>query len=245
MTGHQRLPARTQEKSAALLLLPGMDGTASLRSDFISALAANVNATVISYPTDRPLGYDELESLVREQVPPCPFVLVGESFSGPVAISLAASPPPGLRGLVLVGSFARCPFEMPRFVRYWASFFPIRLVPARVISERLLGPNASATLRARVISAISSVSARVWRGRLRTVLFTDVVARLSQIAVPILYLRATNDDIVPRQACDLLSRFIPSMRVVELQAPHFMLLASPAESAAHVEKFMREVGLAF
>jgi len=229
---------------AALLLLPGMDGTSSLRSDFISALAATVETTVMSYPTDRPLGYGALESLAREQIPPRPFVLVGESFSGPVAIALAASHPPGLRGLVLVGSFAQCPLRMPRFLRYCASLFPIGLLPARVICTRLLGRNASAMLRARIISAVSSVSARVWRGRLRSVLFSDVVVHLAKIAVPVLYLRAANDAIVPREACELLSRVIPGMQIVELQAPHFMLLANPVESATQVQKFMREVGLA-
>lgn len=228
---------------AALLLLPGMDGQSSLRSDFISALPATVDATVISYPTDRPLDYEELESLVREQLPPSPFVLVGESFSGPVAIALAASHPPGLRGLVLVGSFAQCPLPMPKFIRSCASLLPLLLVPPGLICQRLLGRNASATLRARVIAALSIVRARVWRTRLRAVVFADVVHRLKDIAVPVLYLRASTDEIVPRQACDLLSRFMPDMQIVEMQSPHFMLLASPVESAAQVLKFMREVGL--
>ena len=76
-----------------------MDGSGSLFVEFIASLGLGVEAIVVSYPTDRPLGYPELETLVRAALPTQrPFVLVGESFSGPIAISLAASSPVGLGG---------------------------------------------------------------------------------------------------------------------------------------------------
>src|SRR5262245_21849903 len=94
----------------ALVLLPGMDGTAKLPEEFVAALGPTVEATVVSYPTDRAMGYPELESLVRSRLPvDRPYVLLGESFSGPIAISIAGSCPAGLRALILCGSFARNP----------------------------------------------------------------------------------------------------------------------------------------
>src|SRR5688572_4533538 len=95
----------------ALFLLPGLDGTATLHSAFAAAVShAFDSVTVVSYPTDQALGYSALESLARAALPPvAPFVLLGESFSGPIALSIAADPPPNLVGLVLSTTFARSP----------------------------------------------------------------------------------------------------------------------------------------
>jgi pimeloyl-ACP methyl ester carboxylesterase len=65
---------------------------------------------IITYPPNIPLSYTALESLVRESLPTDrPFVLLGESFSGPIAISLSARQLPQQVGLVLCSTFARNP----------------------------------------------------------------------------------------------------------------------------------------
>ena len=85
-----------------LVLLPGLDGTGKLFSEILKALEGRVATLIVDYPKDVSLGYDELEVLkVRCAALPDdrPFVLLGESFSGPLAIRIAAHPPPGLCGL--------------------------------------------------------------------------------------------------------------------------------------------------
>ena len=77
----------------SIVLLPGMDGTGTMFSELIASLPAGFEPIVVTYPTDKELGYEELESVVVELLPKHPFILVGESFSGPIAISLAASAP--------------------------------------------------------------------------------------------------------------------------------------------------------
>src|SRR5258706_2862593 len=89
------------------LLLPGMDGTGRLFTPLGRALGPRFETRVIAYPRDRVLTYGELGAQIA--LPRGPFVLVAESFSGPIAIALAASRPPGLVGLVLAASFARSP----------------------------------------------------------------------------------------------------------------------------------------
>src|SRR5512146_2059759 len=94
----------------ALVLLPGLDGTGLLFSDFAASFGPDVKIIVVSYPTDAAIGYSELESIARSFLPnDQPFFLLGESFSGPIAISIAASPPSGQLGLILRCSFARSP----------------------------------------------------------------------------------------------------------------------------------------
>jgi pimeloyl-[acyl-carrier protein] methyl ester esterase len=77
-----------QLKDFTLLLLPGMDGTGGLFSDFIAALPHDLQTILLRYPTDHFLSYSELQNLVREKSPNSPFVLLAESFSTPLAIQL-------------------------------------------------------------------------------------------------------------------------------------------------------------
>jgi len=99
-----------------LILLPGLDGTGKLFSGFVRALGADIDAQIVSYPVDQPLGYAELETLVRATLPADRrFVVLGESFSGPIAIQIGANPPAGLAGAVDVGitgsGAGPCPVE--------------------------------------------------------------------------------------------------------------------------------------
>ncbi|MEJ7807867.1 MAG: hypothetical protein WKG03_18345 [Telluria sp.] len=96
--------------AVTLVLLPGMDGTGDLFADFVRALGDAVVSLVVSYPAGEALDYAGLTEFARARLPrDRPFVLLGESFSGPVAIALAASRPPGLMALILSCTFARNP----------------------------------------------------------------------------------------------------------------------------------------
>jgi len=81
-----------------LVLLPGLDGTGELFASFIDALGGFATQ-VIAYPTDRAMTYAEHENFVRGKLPADEdFVLLAESFSGPIGISIAAAAPPRLKG---------------------------------------------------------------------------------------------------------------------------------------------------
>src|SRR5689334_8209434 len=92
-----------------LVLLPGLDGTGELFAAFVAALRGH-DVQIVDYPRDRAMSYAALEEFVREKLPgEVDYFLLAESFSGPIAISVAASSPPHLRGLILCGSFAANP----------------------------------------------------------------------------------------------------------------------------------------
>jgi hypothetical protein len=90
-----------QASMTDLYILPGLDGTTRMLHDFIAAARPSFAAVEgIAYPADVALGYRELETFARAALPrDAPFVLIGESFSGPVAISIAANPPPNVEYL--------------------------------------------------------------------------------------------------------------------------------------------------
>jgi pimeloyl-ACP methyl ester carboxylesterase len=211
--------------ATTIVLLPGMDGSGVLFRDFTAALGAN--AIVVSYPPDRALGYGELEELVRKSLPTSePFILLGESFSGPIAISLASSRLPGLQALILVCSFAR----LPRFLLPFRSIskLPFWRLPVWLASAALLGRFGSQSMRARLTGAMRGVSPSVWSARARAVFTVDVTPNLAQIGVPFLYLRATEDRVVSSSTSELIQQKCPAVRIVELEGPHFLLQASLA-----------------
>lgn len=223
----------------ALVLLPGMDGTALLFSEFSAALGPEFNVIPVSYPGDAPLGYAELEKIARAALPTNqPFVLLGESFSGPIAISIAASSPPGLLGLVLCSSFVRSPLPLLTAFRGLVKYLPVRTVPQSVLGFFLLGRFSSPSLTARFREALSRVTPQTLKARALAVLSVDVSQKLNGVSVPVLYLRASEDRVVPSGSSELVVSVKPTAEVVELVAPHFLLQAIPAVAAEVVSKFV-------
>ncbi|MGH3626194.1 MAG: hypothetical protein ACRDRL_01935, partial [Sciscionella sp.] len=70
-----------------------MDGTGDLFAPLIDALGDNIPCSVVRYP-DESLDYAGHEAIARAALPANgPYVILGESFSGPIAVSIAASEP--------------------------------------------------------------------------------------------------------------------------------------------------------
>jgi pimeloyl-ACP methyl ester carboxylesterase len=225
-----------------LVLLPGLDGTGLLFADFVATLGWESDPVVVRYPPDVPLGYAELEPLVRSSLPADkPFILLGESFGGPLSISIAASAPAGLAGLILCCSFASSPRRYLGKLGFLAPYLPVRGFPRALAARRFMGRFASPDLARKLRKASDQVDANVFRQRIGEVCRTDVSSKLQQVRVPILYLRASMDRIVPRAASSRIKRLAPSARIVEIDGPHYLLQACPSAAAAAVSEFAREV----
>jgi pimeloyl-ACP methyl ester carboxylesterase len=225
----------------ALVLLPGLDGTGALLAGFRRALPAGIRTVIVSYPPDREIDHAGLESIARALLPRDePFVLLAESFSGPIGISIAASHPAGLRGLILVCSFARNPRPLLAPLRPLVRLLPIRRVPIGLLAWPTLGRFVTPSLRAQVADVLSRLPPSVVRNRLRAVLEVDVTGLLPNVDVPTLYLRASEDRLVRKSASGAFSA-IPQIRLAEVEGPHFLLQACPSAAAAHVEAFLRDV----
>ncbi len=221
-----------------LVVLPGMDGTGLLLRDFASAMGTEFRINVLSYPLDEPLGYAELESRLFAELPSTdPYFLLGESFGGPLAVALAARRPVGLLGLVLCASFVRYPVSALRAFALLARIAPIRAAPLFAFSWLMLGKWCTPALRTTLANSLAVVSSAAMRARLESALRVDVSELLKTIEVPLLYLRASNDRIVPRSAGDRIVSQSQRANLVEIMGPHFLLQASPEASAQVVRRF--------
>ena len=144
----------------ALVILPGLDGTAALHAQFVACLGDVLGpVTVLRYPPDKALDYAALEVLVKAALPSdVPFVLLGESFSGPIALSIAADPPVNLVGLVLSTTFARTPLPFFSPLAPLTRFAPVRALPLALLSWWLLGRWATRNfLSAEQVDAIAEM----------------------------------------------------------------------------------------
>lgn len=223
-----------------LVLLPGMDGTGTLFAPLVNALSATTAIKVVAYPPEAPNGYQALQDFAEAALPADEsIVLLGESFSGPIAISLAAKHPDRIKGVVLCCTFARSPHPGLAPLGFLASLVPIKHVPLAFASAALLGRHATPELRHALGAALDMVSGAALRARTQAVLSVDVSADLARVTAPILYLRATEDRLVPKRASDLIQHLQPSAQVKEIEGPHCLLQAAPAEAAQVIREFMQ------
>jgi sigma-B regulation protein RsbQ len=225
-----------------LILLPGMDGTGELFAPLLAEWPPGLPVTVVRYP-DRAAGYADHVAVARAELPrDRPYVLLGESFSGPIAIRLAAQAPANLRGLILCASFLTCPNPLLRALRALAPFATPKLLPDLVKHHSLLGRFSTPALRAAHSRALSHVSSRALTARLQAMADIDVRAELRELDLPALYLRGTRDRVIAARYGAEFAANARHGRLVDIDAPHLLLQAQPREAAALILDFLRQVG---
>jgi pimeloyl-[acyl-carrier protein] methyl ester esterase len=227
-----------------ILLLPGMDGTGDLLLDFVRALPSEMHKKVPIYSRDRIWSYDDLVKLVEsicEELQPD--VILAESFSTPIAIRIAAGRPQNLKAVILCAGFAASP--VGRLSRWPGRILaPVLMrvpLPASVIRFRLVGGDAPEALIEAVRNTISSVQPAVMTARLRAVLRCDVRSLLSEIDVPMLYLRAGQDRLIKQRSLQEIQSQKPDIRIATLEGPHFLLQREPEKAAEIVTGFLRDL----
>ncbi len=225
----------------SLILLPGLDGTTRLLDTFIDAVRPSfASVDAIAYPHDVPMDYAALEIHARARLPKdTPFVLLGESFSGPVAIAIAADPPPNLVGLVLSTTFARAPVSLFSSFAPLTRFAPVRTLPTVLLSTMLLGRWQTPALRRELRAALATVAADVLRVRAACAMRANVTGKLAHIAVPTLCIRARHDRLLrPRAGRELLAGIRDACEYA-LDGPHLLLQTRTVDCANRIAAFAR------
>ena len=227
----------------SLILLPGLDGTGELFTPFIEHLPEHIHPIVVSYPRDKPYGYKELVPLVlsylsREDN----FLILGESFSGPLAVKIAHLNPKGLKGLILCASFIKNPF---RFLPSWLSIFSISPIyyfwPAAIILRAPLSKNAEKDLIKRGLKAVKSVKPKVVAGRVKSILKVNVEKELEGCKVPILYIKSEKDHLVKEHNLINIQSIKNDVVVSEIDTKHFVLQLEPKRAVEEIVKFIKQI----
>jgi pimeloyl-[acyl-carrier protein] methyl ester esterase len=226
------------------LLLPGIDGSGRLFGPLLDARPRAFRPEVVSYPPDVPLGLDELVAFVRPRLPRGRFVLVAESFSGPVAVRLAAARPAGLEALVLAATWLHDPLNPllhPLRALVGARLFGLAM-PAALVRWLVAGLDAPDALVREVQRAVAAVSPAVMARRAAEALRADVREELARVEVPILLLAPTRDQLLRGDVADELLALRPDAEVALLDSPHMILQRCPQACLARIEEFLAPPG---
>jgi pimeloyl-[acyl-carrier protein] methyl ester esterase len=226
------------------ILLPGIDGSGRLFAPLLAAAPRGFDAEPVSFPPDAALGYDDLAALVRPRLPRGRFVLVAESFSGPLAVRLAAERPRGLAALVLAATFLHRPLDPllhPVRGLVGARFFGLPM-PAQLVRHFMAGPDAPDALVGDVQRAVAAVRAEVLAHRSAEALAVDARDALAAVEAPILFLAPTRDRLVRRDAHEDVLALRPDAEVALVESPHMVLQRCPHASLARIEEFLADPG---
>lgn len=226
------------DKNLNIILLPGLDGTGLLFEPFLKKRPDGILPKVISYSGKEVFSYEALENKVWSMIPDDErFFILGESYSGPIALNLAARRPRNLMGVILSASFVESP------VPGWLKLLPLKLMtrlspPSAAIQCVLMNGAVNPEIIRLVKKAAGSVTPDVISGRVRSVLKVNVSAALQQIKVPILYLGGLNDRLVNGQSRRLIRKIRPDIQMVEIDSPHLLLQLQPEAAWKAIERFM-------
>jgi pimeloyl-ACP methyl ester carboxylesterase len=226
------------------ILLPGIDGSGRLFGPLLAAGPRRIAPETVSFPPDQPLGYDALLDRVRAALPRGRFLLVAESFSGPLAIRLAAERPRGLAGLVLAATFLHRPLHPllhPIRGLVGARLFGVAM-PAALVRHFMAGPDAPDALVREVQAAVGATTPEVMALRAMEALRADVRAELGRVDAPILVLSPTRDRLIRADVGNEILSLRPDADVVQLDAPHMILQRAPHACLANMEELAARAG---
>ena len=151
----------------------------------------------------------------------------------------AAARPPGLRGVILASSFLRNPTP---WLGSWARPFmrPLlfHIYPAASRLKALLAGYGTPELRALLAEAHAQAGPEALACRTRAVLTVDAREALAACRVPVLYLRASADGVVPHSRAAEILRHLPTLEMADIPGPHLALATNPSACWAAIRQFM-------
>lgn len=191
----------------AIVLVPGMDGTGELFYRQVPLLEKSYSVATYALrdeATSMEVLADDLKRVIEQAAPEEKRAIVmGESFGGTVALSMALKYPKHVSGLVILNSF---PYFAPQF-RLRLAIAGISLIPWGAMN--LVRYMTSFFMHSRhthrdELKTFLELTARTTRrgygNRLRILKTYDVRERLCELQCPTLFLAAENDHLIPSVA---------------------------------------------
>jgi pimeloyl-[acyl-carrier protein] methyl ester esterase len=214
-----------------IVLLPGFDGDATLRREFVEELRRRHEIRAVSYPNTALGSLDQYRVHAMGEVPvDWKPILVAESFGGLIAARWAAMDS-RVRALVLCASFARNPVGLAASL---GASWPGLVKMGPLFTNPLA--HASGDERRRRWSqglgrAMGSLREDVVAERLRLIATEDVGPVLAALRIPIVVVQFEGDLVIGPAARDHLESVCHNPHVLRLPGPHFALETRPLESA--------------
>ncbi|MCH7480900.1 MAG: alpha/beta fold hydrolase, partial [Chloroflexi bacterium] len=182
----------------------------------------------------------DLENLLDAMEIGGPYVLVGHSMGGAIALTLALDHGEHVLGLGLLGTGARLRV-LPDILEKLAV---ARTVEAgvEIIMARNFSPVTGAEIRTKIRAQIMATRPTVLHGDYVACDGFDVMARLKEIKVPVCVICGEDDALTPPKYSQYLAANISQAKLSMIpNAGHFALLEQAEFVAAEVETFLERV----
>ena len=231
-----------------LILVPGLDGTGLLFYRQVPLLAQRGYEVATHRLRDDARHLDELIADLHTRVtamagPDGRVTLVGESFGGALSLSYALAHPDRVARLVILNSF---PYFAPQ-ARLWLGHALLMATPwgvmplvRRLTAWRMHSAHTGRAELGRFLQLMRATTREGYLSRLRMLRDYDVRDRLAELAVPVLYLAADQDHLVPSvEQATLMTARTPdaAMRVLHGHG-HICLIADDLDLGAILAEWL-------
>lgn len=220
-----------------LVLIPGLDGTGEFFKPLLDVYGRDT-AQLIPLPQEGPQDYAALTEYVAQRLPvDGDYVLLGESFGGPIVANLALRGQRRMKGAVFVASFLSSP-------AWWATTLglalPLKMTAptalGRMIMRSLLaGREATDRTMDWVQSVICGVPADIIKARIRTIRSMRPLSGRTDL--PALYIRATQDRLISAAKFSDFAAHFTDIKLFKIEGPH-LILPSRAEDCVRTIRQM-------
>ena len=220
-----------------LVLLPGLDGTGLLFKSFLSHLQG-IDTQVISLPMEGDQCYETLTNYVVSKLPDEPFVLLAESFSGPIAARIVASGLFHIKRVIFVATFLTPP---RRFILSLIRHIPLKRMMRLPFSDYAIkmlfvGRQSDKTLLDEFRHVLKQVPELILKQRISSIMNQASLHVDSRIDA--VYVLPTHDLLVPRKSIHDFGKAFQRLDVRSIPGPHFILQANPKECADKLEAYL-------
>ena len=227
-----------------IILLPGVYGTGLMFTPLVDAMPDEYECRVLSYPTDKVLSYAELTLYISEQIPQDkPFIILAESFSGPIALMLTEILGDNLKALILVCTYVTNPHPwLAKLSRFVLKDHIVARSPSRFMARFMIaGFKMSDEMLDLAFSIQRRVLPKVFRYRLYEAMAVDVSGILKRLKLPILHMYAKNDRVIPRSAQRKIKRIRPDLKSIAIPSPHYLLQTKAEECVRSIKPFLKSL----
>jgi len=228
-------------QTTTLVLLPGLDGTEIFFRPLLAALPRWIEPVVVTYPTSGTNYYSDLLAVVQAAVADSEgFYVLGWSFSGPLALMLAAKRQSKVRGVILCASFVRLPLPGLSWLRFAISSPVVHLVRLAHRATMWLSSYSTDKYRYDKSATWTRVPSEILAVRVREILALDARDCLRGMQRPVLYLAGSKDRVVPSWNAEDVVRELPTTKIVTIDGPHLALYTNPCAAVQAIVGFVND-----
>jgi len=243
------IPSRSESPRGTIVCIPGF--SASGRSFArLAPLSDEFDLHFVAPPLETSYPGDAVESqaeVVADYIGGLENVLVlGTSFGGLVSLKVATMIPERIRGIVLIGAFARGTGFFPAGFSFMKTILPmmqIAAAPLAPVTARVVGGHRiDGHGKRAIVEDTRAIEAAERARRLRTIFRTDLTPLLCEIQAPSLVIHGTADRLVPIHLAREMASLLPDARYHEIaRCGHMPYVTHPAQVLEILGTFLDQV----